>query len=94
METPFSLLQVYGVILRSSRADNSVASGPIWPKLELIHDSMHVLITCKFEKKDQLQPKRGDVHFLDDQGQLSQRSDLTEIQTHLSFYAFPHYLQV
>ena len=43
-------LYVYGKFFRRSRAPNSVGSGPIWPKFELIRDFMPVLITCKFEK--------------------------------------------
>ena len=39
-----------GVFLRRSRASNSVVGGPIWPKFELIHNIMHVLVTSKFEK--------------------------------------------
>ena len=39
-----------GVILRRSRAANSIVGGPIWPKFELIQDIMPVLISCKFEK--------------------------------------------
>ena len=39
-----------GIFLRCSRAANSVASGLIWPKFELIHNIMHVLVTSKFEK--------------------------------------------
>ena len=31
-------------------APNSVGSGPIWPKFELVPDCMHVLVTCKFEE--------------------------------------------
>ena len=38
------------VFLRCSRAANSVVGGPIWPKFELIHNIMHVLVTSKFEK--------------------------------------------
>ena len=38
------------VFLRRSRAANSVVGGPIWPKFELIHNIMHVLVTSKFEK--------------------------------------------
>ena len=37
-------------IFRRSRAINSVVSGPIWPKFELIRDFMHVLITSKYKK--------------------------------------------
>ena len=39
-----------GVFLRCSRAANSVVGGPFWPKFELIHNIMHVLVTSKFEK--------------------------------------------
>ena len=39
-----------GVVLRRSRAADSVIGGPIWPKFELIHNIMHVLVTSKFEK--------------------------------------------
>ena len=35
---------------RRSRAANSVVSGPIWPKFELIRDFTHVLVTCKYKK--------------------------------------------
>ena len=37
-------------IFQTSRAPNSVGSGPIWLKFELIRDFMTVLLTCKFEK--------------------------------------------
>ena len=87
-----------GVFLRRSRAANSVVGGPIWPKFKLIHNIMHVLVTSKFEKRsDQYQQRlRDDINFLDAQGQLlrSQWWDLSEIQTHISFYVCPHYLQV
>ena len=49
LETPFSHY-VYGKFFRCSRAPNSVGSGPIWPKFELVHDFMPVIFTCKFEK--------------------------------------------
>ena len=39
-----------GVFLRRSKAANPVVGGPIWPKFELIHNIMHVLVTSKFEK--------------------------------------------
>ena len=60
-----------GVFLRRSRAANSVVGGPIWPKFELIHNIMHVLVTSKFEN-DRI---NGDYVmtsiFLDAQGQLT-----------------------
>ena len=37
-------------IFRCWRAANSVVSGPIWPKFELVRDFMHVLVTCKYKK--------------------------------------------
>ena len=37
-------------IFQTSRAANSVVSGLIWLKFELIQDFMHVLITCKYKK--------------------------------------------
>ena len=37
-------------IFRRSRAANSIVSGPIWPKLKLLQDFMHVLVTCKYKK--------------------------------------------
>ena len=48
--TIFPIIRSIGVFLRRSRAANSVVGGPIWPKLELIHNIMHVLVTSKFEK--------------------------------------------
>ena len=44
----------------TSRAANSVVSGPIWPKFELIPDFMHVLVTCKY-KKDRIKNNREKV---------------------------------
>ena len=44
----------------ASRAANSIVSGPIWPKFELIRDFMHVLVTGKY-KKDQLKNNREKV---------------------------------
>ena len=32
------------------KAYNSVVSGPIWQKFELVLDFMHVLVTCKYKK--------------------------------------------
>ena len=48
--TIFPIIRSIGVCLRRSRAANSVVGGPIWPKFELIHNIMHVLVTSKFEK--------------------------------------------
>ena len=45
---------------RRSRAANSVVSGPIWPKFELVRDFMHVLVTCKY-KKDRIKNNREKV---------------------------------
>ena len=40
-------------MFRCSRVANSVVSGSIWPKFELVQEFMHVLVTCKY-KKDQI----------------------------------------
>ena len=61
--TIFPIIRSIGVYLRRSGAANSVVGGPIWPKFELIHNIMHVLVTSKFEKDD--------IDFLDIQGQLT-----------------------
>ena len=52
-------LQVWEIFY-TSRAANSVVSGPIWPKFELVPDFMHVLVTCKY-KKDRMKNNREKV---------------------------------
>ena len=37
-------------IFETSGAANSVVSGPIWPKFELVRDFMQVLFTCKIKR--------------------------------------------
>ena len=37
-------------IFRRSRAANSVVSGPIWPKFDLVRDFMHVLVTASMKR--------------------------------------------
>ena len=51
-------------IFLTSRASNSLVSGPIGPKFELVQDFMHVLVTCKYNK-DQIKKtkKRWRHHF-------------------------------
>ena len=49
METPFFHYRSME-IFRHSRAANSVVSGLMWPKFELVCDFMHVLVTCKYIK--------------------------------------------
>ena len=39
----------YKSVFRRAKADNSGVGGGMWPKLELIQASMHVLVTCKNE---------------------------------------------
>ena len=41
-------------------AANSIVSGPIWPKFELVRDFMHVLVICKY-KKDRIKSNREKV---------------------------------
>ena len=50
METAFSHYKSYEKIFRRSRAANSVVSGPIWPKFELVRDYMDVLVIYKYKK--------------------------------------------
>ena len=50
METAFSHYKSIRNFFKRSRAANSVVSGPIWPKSELVRDFMHVLVTCKYKK--------------------------------------------
>ena len=59
METAFSHYKSIE-IFRRSRAANSVVSGPIWWKFELVRDFMHVLVTCKY-KKDPIKNNREKV---------------------------------
>ena len=70
--TIFPIIRSMGVFLRRSRAANSVIGGPIWPKFELIHNIMHVLVTSKFEKdRININRLRDDIDFLYAQGQLT-----------------------
>ena len=39
-----------GIFSDAQAAANSIVGGQMRPKFELIQDTMHVLITCKFEK--------------------------------------------
>ena len=50
-------------IFRCSRAVNSIVSGPIWPKFELMQDIMHVYVTSNF-KKDWINTNREKVETL------------------------------
>ena len=50
METAFSHYKSMGIFFRRSGAANSIVSGPIWWKFELVRDFMHVLVTCKYKK--------------------------------------------
>ena len=63
METPFSNYRSMGNFLDLKIA-NSIVSGLIWPKFELVPDFMPVLITCKY-KKDRIKKirKRWRHHF-------------------------------
>ena len=59
MEISFSYYKSMGIFL-GLKAANSVVSGPIWPKFELVRDFMHVLVTCKY-KKDRIKTNREKV---------------------------------
>ena len=60
MEAAFSHYKSMGNFFRRSRAANSVVSGPIWPKFELIRDFMHVLVIWRY-KKDRIKSNREKV---------------------------------
>ena len=46
----------------TSKAANSVVSGPIWPRFELVRDFMHVLVTYMYKyKKDRIKNNREKV---------------------------------
>ena len=49
METLFFHCKSIGNFLDAQGA-NSVVSGLIWLKFELVRDFMHVLVTCKYKK--------------------------------------------
>ena len=53
----FPIIRIWEYFFRRSRAANSVVSGSIWPKFELVRDFMHVLVTCKY-KKDRIKKKQ------------------------------------
>ena len=55
----FPFINLWDIFWRS-RAANSVVSGQIWPKFELIRDVMHVLVTCKY-KMDRIKNNREKV---------------------------------
>ena len=48
MENHFPITSLWEIFW-NSRAANSLVSGPISPKFELVRDFMHVLVTCKYE---------------------------------------------
>ena len=60
METQFSHYKSVGLFFSRSVAANSIVSGTIWQKPELIRYFMHVLVTCKY-KKDQIKNNREKV---------------------------------
>ena len=50
MMTVFSHYKSLGMFFRRARTDNSVVSGPISPKFELVQDFMHVLVTRSIKR--------------------------------------------
>ena len=86
-----------GDIFNRSRADNSILCGPIWFKLELLLDIMHVLNTYIFKTNrinsnwdivatSTLRSSRA--------ANCGSRLDMAEFQPHQSTYVCHHYLQV
>ena len=60
----FPILSVWE-FFRRSRAANSIGSGQIWPKFELVREFMHVLVSCKYKKdRIKIKPRKaGDIVF-------------------------------
>ena len=64
---------------RYSRAANSVVSGGIWPKFELVQAFTYVLVTCEYGKEPIKTAEKTRIHsfsnynsiFSDAQGQLT-----------------------
>ena len=70
--TIFPIISLWGYFLDAQGQLTPLVCGPIWPKFELIHNIMHVLVTSKFEK-DRININ-GDyvmTSILDAQGQLT-----------------------
>ena len=63
MENHFPITSLWEIFW-NSRAANSLVSGPISPKFELVQDFMHCLVTSKY-KKDRIKKteKRWRHHF-------------------------------
>ena len=59
MENHFPITSLWEIFW-NSRAANSLVSGPISPKFELVRDFMHVLVTSKY-KKDRIKNNREKV---------------------------------
>ena len=64
------------VVFRCSKAANSVVSDGIWPKFNLVHTFMYVLVTYKDEENQMKNEGAGAVttlnsYILDAQGQLT-----------------------
>ena len=83
---------------RRLRAASSVVRGRIWLNFKLIQAAMYVIITCKYEK-DPIKNNREKVeHSFPNYNTMcchgNHWSDLAKFQTHQSFYACPHCLQV
>ena len=57
LETPFPIISLWE-IFQTLKAVNSIVSGPIWPKFELIRDLMHVLVACKY-KQNRIKKRKG-----------------------------------
>ena len=97
IETVFSHYKSMGNSLDAQgQLANSIVSGQIWPKFELLRDFLHVLVTCKIIKKgsDQKQlRKSGDIVFpIISQWELSVAMETRVLIQSASkpYAAFPH----
>ena len=93
-------------LLRRSRAANSIVSGGIWPKFELMQAFVHCLVTCKneenpFKNLRGLEWSQHISHFksigiiemLNGSELRSLWLDLADFRSRLRFYGCLHYLQ-
>ena len=86
---------VYVIFFRHSRACNSKANIPIWPKFELRRDFMPVLVTCKFDEvpikiEGSIDRTRSNIGFFG----RSELSDLAGIRIYPRFYGCPGYMPI
>ena len=96
----FPIISICCFFFRRSRATDSAVGGPIRQKFKLVRALMHVIVTCKYEKK-RMKNSRENVEtpFLFHHNPIysiiihgNKRLDLADFQTHPSSHVCNHYL--